>query len=372
MAIDEFDFIHKYFANLNAAFDGQARKNGLDVGIGDDAALIKFDGTYAVTTDSLIEGVHFFSGFNPFLLGSRALEVNFSDVYAMGSQPQFITLALEVPERYIGLDEFWTPFSKGIEGALKRHKCALIGGNITKYATKDAPLSMNISAFGKQVDPNARLLRSGAKVGDLILCTGSIGGNGIYVEAGYNGKLKLLDKDVFASFEQASYGYDERMHRFVEILVKYCKCAVDVSDGLLGDLSHILKHSNCAAKLNCHKLPLVKLDKSIKDTLGLDDDKILRHGLSSGGDYNLLFTLRSEHEQPFFNELHADAELKGFLVSVIGKIEAKDTALNSSDTNTTSAQNLLSTDSSLIRLVDDDGNDLSIDLAASSYNHFTS
>ncbi len=79
MAIDEFDFIHKYFANLNSAFDGQARKNGLDVGIGDDAALIKFDGTYAVTTDSLIEGVHFFSGFNPFLLGSRALEVNFSD-----------------------------------------------------------------------------------------------------------------------------------------------------------------------------------------------------------------------------------------------------------------------------------------------------
>ena len=62
MAIDEFDFIHKYFANLNAAFDGQARRNGLDVGIGDDAALIKFDGTYAVTTDSLIEGVHFFSG----------------------------------------------------------------------------------------------------------------------------------------------------------------------------------------------------------------------------------------------------------------------------------------------------------------------
>ncbi len=150
------------------------------------------------------------------------------------------------------------------------------------------------------------------EVGDLILCTGSIGGNGIYVEAGYNGKLKLLDKDVLASFEQASYGYDERMHRFVEILVKYCKCAVDVSDGLLGDLSHILKHSNCAAKLNCHKLPLVKLDKSIKDALGLDDAKILRHGLSSGGDYNLLFTLRSEHEEAFFNELNADAELKGF------------------------------------------------------------
>ena len=115
-----------------------------------------------------------------------------------------------------------------------------------------------------------------------------------------------------------------------------------------------------------------RLDKSIKDTLGLDDGKILRHGLSSGGDYNLLFTLSSEHEEAFFNELNADAELKGFLVSVIGKIEAKDTVLNSSDTNTPSAQNLLSTDSSLIRLIDDDGNDFSIDLAASSYNHFTS
>ncbi len=98
----------------------------------------------------------------------------------------------------------------------------------------------------------------------------------------------------------------------------------------------------------------------------------LRHGLSSGGDYNLLFTLRSEHEEAFFNELNADAELKGFLVSVIGKIEAKDTVLNSSDTNAPSAQNLLSTDSSLIRLIDDDGNDFSINLAASSYNHFTS
>lgn len=376
MAIDEFSFIHKYFANLNASFDGQARANGLDVGIGDDAALLKLDGTYAVTTDSLIEGVHFFPNFNPYLLGSRALEVNFSDVYAMGAQPQFITLALEVPERYIGLDEFWAPFSKGIEDALKRHQCALIGGNITKYSIKDAPLSMNITAFGKQAQPGRRLLRSQARVGDSIMVTGSVGGNGVYVEAGYAKTLSKLPEDVFTAFEKTAYSYDERMHRFIEVMVKYCDCGIDVSDGLLGDLSHILKHSHCTATLNCDALPLVELDESIKTALGLTDAKLLKHALTSGGDYNLLFTVSPDKRDAMLAELSTIPELASFKVSEIGTITdpevlTGDAAGNSVTAPAQATENLLATDGSLIKLVDSKGNPYAVDIGNGSYNHFT-
>ncbi len=372
MAIDEFSFIHKYFANLNAAFDGQARSNGLEVGIGDDAALLRLDGTYAVTTDSLIEGVHFFPGFNPYLLGSRALEVNFSDVYAMGAQPQFITLALEVPERYIGLDEFWAPFSKGIEDALARHQCALIGGNITKYSIKDAPLSMNITAFGKQAQSGRRLLRSLAKVGDSIMVTGSLGANGIYVEAGYAGMLSKLSEDVLSAFEHSAYSYDERMHRFIEVMVKYCDCGIDVSDGLLGDLSHILKHSHCTARINCDALPLVKLDDAIKTSLGLTDANILKHALSSGGDYNLLFTIQPDRRDAMLSELESIPELASFKVTQIGLItEADDTGLKISEGGAKTVENLLATDGSLIKLVNAKGDDFAIDIGSGSYNHFT-
>ena len=100
MPTDEFSFINQYFAKLNPSFNSKAQQNGLLLGIGDDAALIKMDGTYAITTDTLIENVHFFTNFNPYLLGQRTLDVNFSDLYAMGAQPQFVTLSLDIPDRY--------------------------------------------------------------------------------------------------------------------------------------------------------------------------------------------------------------------------------------------------------------------------------
>ena len=144
MVDDEFSFIHQYFARLQHAARPETSSAGVVLGIGDDAAILKLSGNYAITTDTLVENVHFFPNFNPHLLGARALEVNFSDVYAMGARPQYITLSLDISERYLDFDKFWQAFAQGVEECLARHNCLLIGGNVTR--SNNRPPLVNVLA----------------------------------------------------------------------------------------------------------------------------------------------------------------------------------------------------------------------------------
>ena len=364
MASDEFSFIHKYFAHLDPTFNKQAQALGLTLGIGDDAALLKMDGTYAVTTDTLIENVHFFTNFNAKLLGARAVEVNFSDIYAMGAQPQYVTLSLDIPERYMDFDEFWQQFSVGLEEALARHHSFLIGGNVTHTSNRSAPLVITVTAIGKTALPGKSLRRNQAQVGDLIMVTNTLGANGVYVKTMYNNTLRNLDGDLRRNFERHAFSYDESMYDFMPILLKYSKCGIDISDGLLGDLSHILMQSHCRAVLNYESLPLDDLSRSLLPELKISPKSLLKMALNAGCDYNLLFTIAPDKHDKFLSEVALTPALKGLRLTTIGTItESKEDSYD---------DNYLATDGGLITIVNNQDEEVSLRLGTGSYNHFIS
>lgn len=362
MVSDEFSFIHQYFARLDPSFNREAQAMGLELGIGDDAALIRMDGTYAITTDTLIENVHFFTNFNAHLLGARAMEVNFSDIYAMGAVPQFVTLSLDIPERYVDFEEFWRPFSEGVEEALARHHSFLVGGNIARTSNRNAPLAITVTAFGKSAVAGKALRRDRAQVGDVIVVTGTLGANGLYVKTMYNNTIRNLDSDIRRNFEQQAFGYDERMARFVPYLVNHAATAIDISDGLLGDLSHILMRSHCAALVNYESLPLDPLSKSLLADLKISAKSLLKLALSAGGDYNLLFTISPDELPKLEAEVKADPALSGFRMTRIGEVVENRQA--------SSNDNSLAVDGGLITIVNNDCEEVTLRLGTGSYNHF--
>lgn len=365
MVRDEFSFIQQYFARLpHAAYqeNGAAAEAGVVRGIGDDAAILKLDGSYAITTDTLVENVHFFTNFNPYLLGARSLEVNFSDVYAMGALPQYITLSLDIPERYLDFAQFWQPFAQGVEDCLARHNCFLIGGNVTHSSNRNAPLTIYATAFGRNVAEH-NLCRNGAEVGDRIYVTGSLGANGLYVKTVYNNTLRNLELEERRRFEEHAFHYDERIAQLIPHVMRYSKCGIDVSDGLLGDLSHILMQSQCAARLDYESLPLDELSRELLAPFKVSEKSLLKLALSAGGDYNLVFTIPAVQQAAFEAEVQADPALAGFLCTCIGEVVA-------SEQERDWAQSFLQTDGGLITIVNHHGEPTTLRLGTGSYNHF--
>lgn len=283
--IGEFDLIKKYFS-------GHDKGKNVELGIGDDCALMSFgrDESLAITTDTQNEGIHFFKGTDPYLLGYKSLLVNLSDLAAMGAQPRAFTLSLTLPDSN---EEFLTKYARGLFELAKGEHVALIGGNTTK-----GPLSFTISAYG--ILRWGALERSNAKVGDGIYVTGTLGLPGLYVEAGY-GRIPL-DKSVLSSLCYKSMHIECRC-AFARDLAEreLSSCAIDISDGLVGDLMHILKLSGVGADLQLDKLPL---PQELYDYVA---DPVERYKLAAwgGGDYELLFTVPSDLEedaQEYFEE----------------------------------------------------------------------
>lgn len=274
--IGEFDLIRRYFC----AHDKEAH---VDLGIGDDCALMHFNvhEQLAITTDTMNEGIHFFKGTDPYLLGYKSLLVNLSDLAAMGAQPCAFTLSITLPES----DEYFlAEFSRGLFELASEQRVALIGGNTSKGA-----LSITITAFG--ITCGKTLLRSKAQVGDGIYVTGSLGGPALYVEAGYD-RIQL-DKSLLRELCYKSMHMPCRCnfaHKLVQKELSYC--ALDISDGLTGDLKHILDASHVGADLNLEKLPLAKeLYAYVQDPLHQ-----VTLAASGGGDYELLFTVPANKE----------------------------------------------------------------------------
>lgn len=269
----EFDLIARYFTR-------PVRKAAL--GVGDDCALLApAPGMQlAVSSDMLVEGRHFFADVDPEALGHKALAVNLSDLAACGAKPLAFTQALSLPQ----VDEAWlSGFSRGLLALADAHGCELVGGDTTQ-----GPLNICITVFG-EVPTGQALLRSGARPGDDIYVSGTLGDARLALEA-LLGHI-ALPAEVLARARERLERPTPRVALGLH-LRGVASSAMDLSDGLLGDLSHILKASGVGARIDSHITSNLIAEKAYPSRgSGQFDPEFFRQcTLAGGDDYELAFT----------------------------------------------------------------------------------
>jgi thiamine-monophosphate kinase len=263
----EFDLIKQFFKR-------GVPQPGVVVGIGDDCAVLAPTPAtqWLVSSDMLVEGRHFLSTVDPQRLGHKALAVNLSDLAACGATPRAFTLALALPRA----DPVWLAgFSQGLFALADAHGIALVGGDTTQ-----GPLNICITVIG-EAPAGAALLRSGAGVGDDLYVSGQLGDARLALQV-FRGTLSLAGE----SFEQVRRAMECPQPRVAlgQALRGVASSAIDISDGLLGDLGHILQASGVGARLSVDELPR----SAVLATLPLALQR--EFGLAGGDDYELLFT----------------------------------------------------------------------------------
>jgi len=272
--MNEFDIIRRYFAR-------PSRDPDVLIGVGDDAAVLSIHGRIAVTVDTLLEGVHFLPGAPPDSIGHRALAVSLSDVAAMGARPRWATLALTLADADAGWLE---AFAAGFFALADRYGVTLVGGNLTK-----GPLAITVEVTGDFPDGAAPLTRAGARSGDDVYVTGTLGD-----AAGGLERLAASGWDSCAAERDDAGPEAELVERYLRptprveagrALAGLATAAIDVSDGLASDLDHICAASGCGAEIDVESLPL---SAALESVFGTDD--ALRLALSGGDDYELCFT----------------------------------------------------------------------------------
>lgn len=271
----EFDLIEKFFKRT-ARF--------ADVGIGDDCAIWSPSEGHqlAFSTDMLVEGRHFLSTVNPRTLGHKALAVNLSDLAACGATPRAFLLSLSLPR----IDENWlSEFSQGLFQLADLHGCELIGGDTTQ-----GPLNISITVMG-EIPIGRSILRSGAKTGDDIYVSGFVGDARLALES-LRGNISLPE-NIFKSSRIRLEMPTPRV-TLGKSLRGIANAMVDISDGLLGDLRHILKSSHVGAEI--HLPSAVGLMES-HTSWPCPMDLTMTCVLSGGDDYELLFTAPSSAYQ---------------------------------------------------------------------------
>jgi len=263
------------------------------VGVGDDCALLRPDAglELAITTDMLIEGRHFAPGVDPRSLGHKALAVNLSDLAAMGAAPRWATLALALPQA----DERWlAAFAEGFFALAERFGVDLIGGDTTRGPL----LVVNITALG-EVPAGVALYRAGARPGDDIWVSGELGGAAL-----------ALARPELAAVADRLHRPEPRVE-LGERLRGLAHAAIDVSDGLAGDLAHILERSQVGALVEYARIPRPAAFGKFPE---MERDCVL----SGGDDYELLFTAA----QPQRAEIEALGRELKLPLSRIGAIQA--------------------------------------------------
>ena len=275
MPLTEFDVIARYFHHV---FPKRAE---IILGIGDDAALctVPTGMQLAVAIDTLVEGVHFPSTTSPKDIGYKALAVNLSDIAAMGAIPAWMTLALTCPP----VEEIWlSEFSRGLLELAEATQVSLIGGDTTR-----GPLTVTVQLAG-WVPPQQALQRRGAKPGDGIYVTGNLGDAGL--------GLASVQKRVALPIQAQQY-VESRLNRPTprwkegQALRGIANSAIDISDGLIADLGHILTASGVGARLQLETLPLSSV---LREHLSINAAWNL--ALSAGDDYELCFTVPQSRE----------------------------------------------------------------------------
>ena len=267
----EFNLIEKYFTRPTP----QA-----DLGVGDDAALISVaEGMQlVVSTDMSVVGAHFFADAAPYDIGWKSLAVNVSDMAAMGAQPKWATLAIALPE----VNETWlAEFSRGFFSCAGAFGVDLIGGDTTK-----GPLNISVTIMG-EVPIGKALKRSGAQLGDDIWVSSQLGSAAL-VLAHLQNKLTLEDDVLetadFKTIAHALHRPAARVNLGLKLRDIATSC-IDISDGLLADLGHILKASNLGAVIDLEMIPCIDLLKS-----NFDNPQFQQFLLAGGDDYELCFT----------------------------------------------------------------------------------
>jgi thiamine-monophosphate kinase len=276
-AMGECELIARYFTRPTAR---------AVLGVGDDCALLQpAPGTQlAISSDMLVEGRHFFPNVDPFTLGHKALAVNLSDLAACGATPLAFTLALALPEA----DDAWlAPFSRGLFALADAHGCELVGGDTTQ-----GPRNICITVFGEVPVINGKsqaLLRSGAKADDDVYVSGTLGDARLALDA-LRGMV-ILPAEVLA---QARCRLEQPIPRVAlgQALRSVASAAIDVSDGLLGDLQHILQASGVGATINTSSaINLIAACTRPDWTNGIISfEKQLEYVMAGGDDYELVFT----------------------------------------------------------------------------------
>jgi len=318
--LNEFEIIEHYFKPKL-----QDNQQGLELGIGDDAAVIGIsqDEELVVSIDTLVEGVHFLKDTSPQDIANKSLLVNLSDIAAMGASPRWITLSLTLPDNN---SDWLKEFSKQFNSLLADYSLALIGGDLTK-----GPLSITIQAHG--IVPKGKFLcRGGAKPGDFIYVTGELGAAAYALRY-----LEDSDKNLKPTNEeiQRLNKPEPRIEAGLQLRDIATSC-VDISDGLFSDLKHIVRASKVGAEV---KLTYIPYSKSLKL---LDKELAIELALTGGDDYELCFTAPSVVSQSDLEKVITETR-----VSQIGKINEL---------------------SSKLHLIDDDGK--LYKLKSKCYKHF--
>jgi thiamine-monophosphate kinase len=293
MALGEFELIERYFTR-------PARRAVL--GVGDDCAVLAPTPgmQWCVSSDMLVEGRHFLSSVAPQRLGHKALAVNLSDLAACGAEPLACTLALALPRA----DEvFLQGFAEGLWALAERHGIELVGGDTTA-----GPLNICITVIG-QVPAGQALLRSGARAGDQLWVSGTLGDARAALEV-FRGTLEVPGA-AFTTLRRAMELPEPRV-ALGQRLRGVASSAIDVSDGLLGDLGHVLRRSAVGARLDVDMLPRSAQLAALPPAVQLE---CLLHG---GDDYELLFTAAPARREAVLGA----AREAGVPVSCIGRIEA--------------------------------------------------
>ncbi len=271
----EFSLIDDYIATSTTT------RPDVSIGIGDDCAILDIPSgkSLAVSMDTLVAGRHFIEGVNAVSLGHKALAVNLSDLAAMGAEPAWAMLSLTMPEA----DVRWIEdFMQGFLALADRFGVQLVGGDTTR-----GPLSITVQIHGF-VDPRQMMLRNGAQAGDLIYVTGALGDAGLALRLQQAGRLDM------AHHQQLLQRLDCPTPRITEgmQLASVASAAIDLSDGLVGDLGHIVQQSNCGATIELQRLPC---SRAVKAAIAESSEWSLP--LSSGDDYELCFTIPADKRQ---------------------------------------------------------------------------
>jgi thiamine-monophosphate kinase len=262
--VGEFDLIRRYFTHIGPPLMGEVL-----LGVGDDAALIACDpDALVIATDTLVSGVHFYADDPPDSIAHKALAVNVSDLAAMGAIPFAFLLSLTLPES----NSHWLQiFSDTLNEQALKANMALVGGDTTR-----GPLTVSITALGR-VNRRHALTRSAAKPQDDIYVTGEIGLAAFYVYAKKHG-LTASERAMQA------YRYPKAMFTLGHRLCGLAHAAIDVSDGLFADLSHILDASQVGAQLIRDRIPIAH------EWNVLPPDQAFEAAVTGGDDYALCFT----------------------------------------------------------------------------------
>ncbi len=317
----EFELIDRHFKRKPAFASAQTAPTAIDsvaqpvvLGIGDDCALLQpAPGMQlAVSTDMLVEGRHFFADIDPAALGHKALAVNLSDLAACGAEPLACTLALALPPERARDDAWLAALAGGLFALADAHACPLVGGDTTA-----GPLNLCVTVFG-QVPAGQALRRDGARVGDDIWVSGTLGDARLALGA-LRGEWTLPPERLAATRQRL-----ERPSPRLALgmaLRGIATSAADLSDGLAGDLGHILKASAVGAILTAEETIKTVAAGAHPSGAGapFDSETLLRVALTGGDDYELVFTAPPEARAA----VRAAARASATPVTRIGRIEAE-------------------------------------------------